>query len=218
MSDDVIDRHDPRANGPNPVLRYLVSQFHRPRGPVGRLAGWVLANRSSNVERGRFLVDLLELEPGHRVLELGPGPGVALTAAAERITAGHLVAVDHSTTMLEQCAERNRDLLRDGRLTLVNADARRLPGDLIGFDRIWAMNVWHFWPDQDDAIADLARRLAPGGRLVIGHQPRNRGAGPADADAARRCLRDQMADAGLDPDDRVLDLDPPAVFVVGHRS
>lgn len=217
MTDDAVLDHDSRAAGPNPMKRYLFSQFHRPRGPFGHLAGWILANRASNVQRGRFLVDLLELEADHRVLELGPGPGLALADAAERVTDGHLVAVDHSTTMLEQCADRNRGLVADGRLTLVNADARRLPEDLVDFDRIWAMNVWHFWPDAEEVVVELASRLAPGGRLVIGHQPRNRRSDAADSDAARRCLRDQMTDAGLVVDDRVLDLEPPAVFVIGRR-
>lgn len=217
MSSQPDINQDDRTGNPNPVVRYIFSQFHKPRGPMGQVAGWILANRSSNVERGRFLVDLLDLEPDHHVMELGPGPGLAMADAVSRVTAGRLVAVDHSATMLAQCGDRNRDALTDGRLTLVNADARRLPDDLIGFDRIWAMNVWHFWPDQDNVIADLAARLVPGGRLVIGHQPRDRGSGPADADAARRCLRDQMADAGLTVDDRVLGLDPPAVYVIGRR-
>jgi len=209
--------NDDRAGSPNPVFRYLFSQFRRPRGPIGQLAGWILANRGSNIERGRFLVELLELESDHRVMELGPGPGLALADAASRITDGHLVAVDHSALMLAQCGDRNRALLDDGRLTLVNADASELPADLTGFDRIWAMNVWHFWPDQEEVIVDLASRLADGGRLVIGHQPRGQASAPADADAARRCLRDQLADAGLSVNDRVLELDPPAVFVIGRR-
>ncbi len=207
---------DDRAGSPNPILRYLFSQFHKPRGPIGQLAGWILANRGSNVERGRFLVDLLELEPDHRVMELGPGPGLALADAA-LVTDGELVAVDHSAVMLAQCGDRNRALLDDGRLHLVNADARRLPDALTGFDRIWAMNVWHFWPDQEEVIVDLASRLTDGGWLVIGHQPRGQAATPADADAARRCLRDQLSDAGLTVDDRILELDPPAVFVIGRR-
>ncbi|MEL6985239.1 MAG: class I SAM-dependent methyltransferase, partial [Actinomycetota bacterium] len=206
-----------RTAPPNPVVRYFVGQFRRPRGPLGRGVGWILANRGSNVERGRYLVDLLDLEPDHRVLELGPGPGLALHDAAARVTDGHLVGVDHSAMMLAQCAERNRQPMAEGRLRLVEADVCALPADLVGFDRIYAMNVWHFWSDQERTLVDLAGRLAPGGRLVIGHQPHERGADAADADAARRCLRDQLADAGLDVEDRVLELDPPAVFVIGHR-
>ncbi len=202
---------------PNPIVRHLASQFHRPRGPLGRLAGWIMATRGSGVARNRFLVDLLELEADHRVLELGSGPGLAVAAAGRVVTEGSIVAVDHSTLMLHLCADRNRDLVADGRLSLVNADAGRLPSDLVGFDRIVAMNVWHFWPDQEAVVVDLAGRLAPGGRLVLAYQPRHPGADAADADAGRRCLRDQMAEAGLTVTDRTLDLDPPVAYVIGRR-
>lgn len=219
MTDHLLLPHDDRAARPSPVARHLRRQFHRPDGPVGSVVGWILANRPSNVRRSRFLVDqVLELEPGHHVMELGPGPGRTLADAARHVTEGRLVAVDHSEVMLRHCADRNRELVADDRLMLVNADAQELPPDLVGFDRIWAMNVWHFWSDQEEAVVDLARRLAPGGRLVIGHQPRASSTGVADADAARRCLRDQMIDAGLEVDDRLLDLDPPAVFVLGRRG
>jgi SAM-dependent methyltransferase len=152
-------------------------------------------------------------------MELGPGPGVALAAAARTVTLGQLVAVDHSATMLRQTAARNRHAIDDGRPTLINTDARHIDLELEGFDRIYAMNVWQFWPDQDWVVVDLARRLAPGGRLVLGYQPRHPGATAADADAARRCLRDQFAAAGLAVDDDTLDdVDPPAVYVIGERT
>ncbi len=200
------------------LLRRLASQFHRPRGPLGVVAGRIMARRGSNVERNLWLVDLLELEPDHRVLELGPGPGVALAATAERVTTGGLVAVDHSATMLRQTASRNRGLLRDGRLTLIEGRAESLPDDLGRFDRIYAMNVWQFWSDQEAVIASLAGLLAPGGRLVIGYQPRHRAATAADGDAARRCLRDHFTDAGLvDLVDRVFELAPPVNYVIGSR-
>lgn len=177
-----------------------------------------MARRGSNVDRNLHLIELLELKPDHRVMELGPGPGVALEAAARIVTRGRLVAVDHSATMLRQTAVRNREAIDDGRLTLVRSDARHLDLALDGFDRIFGMNVWQFWPDQDWVVADLAKRLAPGGRLVLGHQPRHPGASAADADAARRCLRDQFADAGLTVDDDTLDVvEPPAVYVIGER-
>lgn len=201
----------------NTILAHLVSQFERPRGPLGRVAGRIMARRGSNVDRNLHLVELLELKPDHAVMELGPGPGVALEAAARTVTRGRLVAVDHSVTMLRQTAARNRSVMDDGRLTLVRADARHLDLELEGFDRIFAMNVWQFWPNQEWVVADLARRLAPGGRLVLGYQPRHPGATAADADAARRCLRDQFTDVGLAVEDDVRhDLEPPVVYVMGE--
>lgn len=56
------------------LRRRIVSQFHRPHGLVGRLAGFVMAHRPSNRQRNLWTVGLLEIAPSHRVLELGSGP------------------------------------------------------------------------------------------------------------------------------------------------
>jgi hypothetical protein len=51
-------------------------QFRRPTGLLGRLAGWIMANRPSNIERNRWTVDLLNVQPSDHVLEIGFGPGL----------------------------------------------------------------------------------------------------------------------------------------------
>ena len=56
----------------------LVSQFHRPHGFGGRVAGWVMANRGSNRERNIWAVGLLDVQAQDRVLEIGFGPGIAI--------------------------------------------------------------------------------------------------------------------------------------------
>lgn len=201
-----------------PVVRHLTSQFHRPRGPLGSLAGRIMSRRGSNVDRNLWMVDLFDLSPADRVLEIGPGPGVALAAAAERLPAGSLVAVDHSATMLRQTAARNRAIVDQGRLTLIEAEAEQLPAALVDFDVVYAMNVWHFWTDQDTVLAHLAAALRPGGRLAIGYQPRHRGATAADTEAGTRQLVDQFDRAGLiDVDTHQLAVDPPVVCAIGVR-
>ena len=198
------------------VVAHLASQFRRPRCPLGVLAGRIMSTRPSNVARNRYLVEFVGVNRGHRCLEIGVGPGVAIEAAAAA-GASQLIGVDHSPLMLQQCAARNADLVATGQLVLVEADGERLPRELGEFDRIWCMNVWHFWTDQERTIVDLAGRLSGGGRLVIGHQPRHRGATSGDADAARRCLTDQLEAAGLVTTSEQLDLDPPAIVVAGTR-
>jgi ketosteroid isomerase-like protein len=49
----------------------FVRQFRRPEGPLGRLAGWIMAARPSNRSRSRATVALLDIGAGDRVLELG---------------------------------------------------------------------------------------------------------------------------------------------------
>jgi SAM-dependent methyltransferase len=208
-------RVGPPFGGPS----YVRSQFARPRGPLGHLAGLVMSRRSSNRDRNRWMVDLLDLEPRHRVLELGPGPGVALAAALDRVTDGLVVGLDHSTTMLCQAARRNPVARAEGRLRLLEGSAENVPAELGSFDRIYAMNVWQFWTDQEWVIARLVERLVPGGLLALGLQPRTPGATAGDTDAAGLCLVDQLTAAGL-VDVRRFDLPlqpTPVTCVLGAR-
>ncbi|MGH1490950.1 MAG: class I SAM-dependent methyltransferase [Acidimicrobiales bacterium] len=203
----------------NPLVAYLTSQFARPRGPLGVMAGRIMSQRGSNVDRNFWMLDLLGFQPDDRVLEIGPGPGVALAAVAERVTLGELVAIDHSPIMLRQTAKRTAEAVAQGRVTLIEGDAGLLPANLGRFDRIYAMNVWQFWDDQEAVIDSLTQRLNVGGKLALGYQPRHRGATAADADAGRRCLVDQFAAGGLsDVADHMLDLEPPVTCVIGARS
>ncbi|MFC7105337.1 hypothetical protein ACFQQB_35850 [Nonomuraea rubra] len=57
------------------IIRTLVGQFHRPRGAVGRVVGWVMAHRSSNRRRNLWVASLLGVRPADRILEVGFGPG-----------------------------------------------------------------------------------------------------------------------------------------------
>jgi hypothetical protein len=60
------------------TIATVYSQFHRPAGLLGRVVGWIMANRPSNIERSRWTVDLLNVQPTDHVLEIGFGPGLAL--------------------------------------------------------------------------------------------------------------------------------------------
>src|SRR4051812_2684160 len=84
------------------------------RGIAGRVVGWVMAHRNSNVERNRWVVSLLEVQPADRVLEIGFGPGVAITELAARATQGQVYGIDHSQVMVEQASRRNAAAIRAG--------------------------------------------------------------------------------------------------------
>ena len=72
------------------IQSILVGQFHHPSGLLGRLAGWIMATRESNLSRNRWTVDLLDIEESDDVLELGPGPGVTLQLLLSRVPQGRV--------------------------------------------------------------------------------------------------------------------------------
>ncbi len=197
----------------------VVSQFGRPRGILGRLAGAVMARRRSNVERSLWTVSLLDLRPGDRVLEIGFGPGVALAEACRRVGHGVVVGIDHSQTMLRQAAGRNQRAIQEGRLRLVLGSVETLDPGEGPFDKIFAVNSIAFWPQPVATLQMLRERLRPGGTIAITEQPRSRGADEAATRAAGRRIARQLEAAGFDrPRAETLALAVPASCVLGDRS
>src|SRR5215211_3783479 len=107
-------------------MQRVVRQFHAPTGVGGHIAGWVMGHRSSNIERNKWAVELLDVQPTDHVLELGCGPGVAVAALAARATRGLVVGVDHSEVMIRQARRRNAAPIRQGRVGLIHSPIERL--------------------------------------------------------------------------------------------
>jgi hypothetical protein len=53
----------------------MFKQFGRPSAWLGRMAGNLMANGQ---EDDRWIVELMDLHPNDRVLQIGLGPGVAV--------------------------------------------------------------------------------------------------------------------------------------------
>jgi SAM-dependent methyltransferase len=207
------------------VKRYVISQFHHPRGPMGRLAGWIMASRGSNRKRNAWTIDLLDLQPTHRVLEIGHGPGLALELACRRISRGQVIGFDHSQAMHDMARARNGAAIEAGRLKLrvgsVDGLAHMPDPDLAGpFDRVFGVNVVMFWNDPAAVLRVLQDRLAPGGWLALTHQPRC----GQKTDAAARATADEVAEAMRAAwltsirIEYLTEVSPMAVCVIGVRS
>ena len=196
------------------MRRRLVAQAHNPTGPAGHVVSWIFGHRSSNVRRNRWAVELLEVMPSDRVIELGCGPGVAVAALADRATHGLVVGVDHSAVVLGQARRRNADAIKAGRVRLIHAPVEHLQVADGPFDAALAVNTVGMCPEPTVRLREIGRLLRPGGRIALVFQPRCPGANAATSAAAADRLAAQLSDAGFeDIQVETLGLDPPAVCV-----
>jgi len=197
--------------------RALVSQFHRPTGFLGRIAGTIMAHRGSNLERNRWTVELLQIQADDVVCELGPGPGVTLALLLG--SAGRIIAVDHSELMLERCAARHLQAVKDGDLTLYEASFENLP-DIGEVDKMIAVNSLQFSSLNQETLAKLLKHLKPGGVLAVTFQPRGKTPVEADVDRAAARTRKVLIESGFaSVEEHRLPLEPvSAVCLLARRS
>ncbi len=193
-----------------------MGQFGKPRGAAGRLAGWVMAHRSSNVRRNQWVVEVLDLPPDVRLLEVGFGPGIAIEAFARALPDGHVYGIDHSDVMLRQATKRNAEAVRAGRVHLAQRSVADLPEYDVAMDAIVAVNNMWFWPEPPIRLKELRTALRAGGRIAIVTQPRSKGATAETSRAAAAGVEQSLQDAGYtDVRTEALELDPPVVCVIG---
>ena len=104
---------------------------------------------------GMPVVELLEPQPGERILDLGCGDG-ALTAKLVEMGCS-VVAVDSSAEQIEAARELGLDAhVMDGHgLTFENE-----------FDTVFSNAALHWMGHPDEVIAGVRRALRPGGRFV----------------------------------------------------
>ena len=172
---------DERAGALWPTLREWLADLPHARADQARLQKVLAARRSRDFFRdvaphwdsmraaqyGEDLRDLalLELIPRElSVLDVGTGTGFMLVGISPRVA--RVIGVDASAAMLDQA---RANLAAAG---IANADLRQgrmesLPVENASVDVVLANMALHHAEDPAKAIAEMARVLRPGGRLVL---------------------------------------------------
>ncbi|MBV8989740.1 MAG: methyltransferase domain-containing protein [Solirubrobacterales bacterium] len=118
----------------------------------------------STAHEERLTLKLLELRPGDAVLDVCCGPGNTTRRLLPALGAdGLAVGLDAAPSMLGQAV---RDT-NDQRVTYVRADAEQLPFRDCSFNAITCHAALYMIERPVTAINEMARVLAPGGRIVL---------------------------------------------------
>jgi trans-aconitate methyltransferase len=119
-------------------------------------------------ERLRWAVQVLNLAPTDVVLEIGCGPGMAVSLVCDRLAGGRITAIDRSATAIQRAARRNADHVASGKAVLLQSDLAGLALPGRRFDKVFAVNVNLFWVrPADTELRRIKELLRLGGVLHL---------------------------------------------------
>ena len=114
------------------------------------------------------MLELLQIKPGDRVLDLGCGPGIDTITLAHLVNReGLVVGIDHDETMIAESKERARKAGVESWTRHEIADAASIPYSANFFDASRSERLFQHVPDAAMVLREMVRVTKPGGRIAV---------------------------------------------------
>jgi len=151
---------EPRTSAPDERLRQEFNEWaEQGKGEEMELHHISIAEQT---------LTMMKLRPGDRVLDLGCGAGWASRLMAEAVDdakrPGQVIGLDVSDEMIRRARSASKGY---DNLMFVVGSAQQVPWGENYFDKVLSVESFYYYADQDRALAELFRVMAPLGELYI---------------------------------------------------
>ena len=159
------DHYETGKRSPHGIGKYYMGrEISKVMGHLG--ARWLERSGRTLEERTDLLLDLLPLEAGMLVADIGAGTGYFSIPIAERLTSGEVLAVDIQPEMLALIEQKAKTKgVRNVRLIQGRVDAPLLPEGEV--DLVLMVDAYHEFEFPFEMAAGIKRGLKPGGIVVL---------------------------------------------------
>jgi ubiquinone/menaquinone biosynthesis C-methylase UbiE len=110
-------------------------------------------------------VEVLDLQPADRILEIGCGHGVAVSLICPELIDGHITAIDRSERMLAAARKRNAKWIERGVAEFILGDIESINLGDRRFNKALAARIGLFHRQPEYARKLTERWLEPGGQI-----------------------------------------------------
>jgi arsenite methyltransferase len=135
---------------------------------------WAEAGKGEEMERHHLditekAIRMMELRPGERILDLGCGAGWATRILARLVGEapegfGQVIGLDISDEMIRRARAGSKEFEN---AMFICGSAEQVPWEENFFDKILSVESFYYYANQERALGELFRVLAPKGQLFI---------------------------------------------------
>jgi len=154
-----------------PTPEQIAAQLRQPFGEFGIAMGDEMNKGNDLISKRTY--NHLNLNDGERLLEIGMGNGYFIPHLLSMAANLHYTGLDYSTTMVEAATEKNRALIAQQQVKILEGNVTSMPFEDNSFDKICTVNTLYFWPTPAADASELLRVLKPGGKIVLGIRPKS---------------------------------------------
>ncbi|WP_417897676.1 class I SAM-dependent methyltransferase [Bacillus haimaensis] len=144
---------------------FIDRHYQIPKGIIGTFIGEKMVRQHKT--ETNWTLELMNVQQGDRILELGCGAGYALKLILEKDLTEEIVGLDISPTIIRSARIRNKKAINEKRAKLVQANLINLPLQNESFNTVFSIQTIYFWTDIAATLSEIYRVLKPKGVVIL---------------------------------------------------